>query len=51
MPFATGGFIYIAASDLIPELHRQTDTGKSLVAIFLFLAGIIFMAWIKIING
>jgi zinc and cadmium transporter len=51
MPFAAGGFIYIAASDLIPELHRQTDTGKSLVAIFLFLAGIIFMAWIKIING
>lgn len=51
MPFAAGGFIYIAASDLIPELHRQTDTGKSITAIFLFLAGIIFMAWIKIING
>ena len=23
VPFAAGGFIYIAASDLIPELHRE----------------------------
>lgn len=51
MPFAAGGFIYIAASDLIPELHRQTDTGKSLVSIFLFLTGIIFMLWLKMTNG
>ncbi len=51
MPFAAGGFIYVAASDLIPELHKSTDTGKSLVSIFLFLSGIIFMAWMKTLNG
>ncbi len=51
MPFAAGGFIYIAASDLIPELHRQTDTGKSVMAILLFITGIIFMLWIKMVNG
>ncbi len=51
MPFAAGGFIYIAASDLIPELHRQSDSKKSLTAILLFLLGIIFMAWLKISHG
>ena len=33
LPFAAGGFIYIAASDLIPELHKETNT-KKLVASF-----------------
>ncbi|MEK7095039.1 MAG: ZIP family metal transporter, partial [Patescibacteria group bacterium] len=25
IPFAAGGFIYIALSDLIPELHKKSD--------------------------
>ncbi|MBD3249438.1 hypothetical protein GF336_05315 [Candidatus Woesearchaeota archaeon] len=25
LPFAAGGFIYIAASDLVPELHKESD--------------------------
>lgn len=40
LPFAAGGFIYIAASDLIPELHKETKLGKSLLSFFVFLIGL-----------
>lgn len=29
LPFTAGGFIYIAGSDLIPELHKETSLKKS----------------------
>ena len=29
LPFAAGGFIYIAGSDLVPELHKETSFPKS----------------------
>jgi zinc and cadmium transporter len=40
VPFAAGGFIYIASSDLIPELHKSTGNSRSFVQLILFLAGI-----------
>jgi len=40
IPFAAGGFIYIASADLIPELHKSTDPKKSLGQILLFILGI-----------
>ncbi len=40
IPFAAGGFIYIASSDLIPELHKNTEPKKSLGQIILFMVGI-----------
>lgn len=49
LPFAAGGFIYIAASDLIPELHKEPDIKKSLLSFCFFLAGISFMFIVKII--
>jgi zinc and cadmium transporter len=45
VPFAAGGFIYIAASDLVPEMHRMYK-GKfkeSLKTILVFIAGILLM--------
>ncbi len=42
-PIAAGGFIYIAACDLIPELHRQPDTKKSNISILFFILGILLM--------
>lgn len=39
-PFAAGGFIYIASSDLIPELHKNTEAKKSILQIFTFILGI-----------
>ncbi len=42
--FAAGGFIYIAGSDLIPELHKETTIKSSLIQALTFLLGILVMA-------
>ena len=31
VPFAAGGFIYIAATDLMPELHKRSQAKESLI--------------------
>lgn len=43
VPFAAGSFIYIAGSDLIPELNKETNITKSMMQIFFFLIGIFLM--------
>ncbi len=43
LPFAAGSFLYVSASDLIPELKRETSFKKSLISFCLFIAGIILM--------
>jgi len=47
LPFTAGGFIYIATSDLIPELHKENDLKRSTAAFLAFLMGIVFMALAK----
>ncbi len=42
-PFAAGMFIYIAGSDLIPELNKEKKLGKSLLQLLAFLLGIYLM--------
>lgn len=51
LPFAAGGFIYIAASDLIPELHKEPELKKSLTSFLFFLIGIVFMLGLKFVFG
>lgn len=48
VPFAAGGFIYIAATDLMPELHKKFHTRESLVQLIVILLGIGLMAFLKI---
>jgi len=48
LPVTAGGFIYIATSDLIPELHKESDLKRSTLAFLAFLCGIGFMAVTKI---
>jgi zinc and cadmium transporter len=43
VPFAAGGFIYIAGTDLIPELHKEVRLLKSFVQFVAFLLGIAIM--------
>jgi zinc and cadmium transporter len=43
LPFAAGSFIYIAGSDLIPELHKETEVRKSLIQLLAFILGIVIM--------
>lgn len=45
--FAAGSFIYIATTDLIPELHKEHDVWKSLVQFVLLLSGILLMWLLK----
>lgn len=47
LSFAAGGFIYIAATDIIPELHKKEDLKQSIFEFFLILLGIILMAFLK----
>ncbi|MFH0928810.1 MAG: ZIP family metal transporter [Candidatus Aenigmatarchaeota archaeon] len=50
LPFTIGSFIYIASSDLIPELHKETDPKKSLIELLMIIAGISFMLLILLIE-
>jgi len=43
LAFAAGGFIYIAASELIPEIQKEENLGRSLIQFLLFLLGIILI--------
>jgi len=45
LPLAAGGFIYIAASDLIPEIRKEAEVKKSFLIFVMFLIGILVM-WI-----
>ena len=49
LPFAAGGFIYIASSDLIPELHKETNKKRSLISFIFFLVGLAVMYATKIL--
>lgn len=48
LPFAAGNFIYIAGSDLVPELHKEAKLSKALLAFLIFLAGLVLMAALKL---
>ena len=49
LPFAAGGFIYIAATDLIPEIKKELDIKKSMATMIVFICGLILMWLIKIL--
>ena len=51
LPIAAGGFIYIAASDLIPELHKESNLKKSIANFIFFAIGIGFMVLMKQLLG
>ena len=41
IPFAAGGFIYIAVADLIPELHKDIGIKKAFIQLTLMLLGVV----------
>ncbi len=43
IPFAAGGFVYVAASDLLPEVRKEHDLRKSLLYMLAFLFGIVII--------
>jgi len=50
LPFAAGNFIYIAASDLLPEIKHKESLRKSSIHFFVFLLGIVLMLLIKLVS-
>jgi zinc and cadmium transporter len=42
-----GGFIYISASDLIPEIRKESKAVKSIITFLVFIAGILIMTLLK----
>ncbi len=40
LPLAAGGFIYIAGSDLVPELNKEADPSKSVVQLLAIGTGV-----------
>jgi zinc and cadmium transporter len=50
IPVAAGGFIYIAGSDLIPELHKEATPAKSLVQLVSMGAGVGLMLLLLLIH-
>ena len=49
LSFEAGGFIYIAASDLVPELHKEKNLKKTILSFALFLIGVVFMWSVKVL--
>jgi zinc and cadmium transporter len=47
LPITAGGFIYIASSDLIPEIHKENNQKRSTLAFVAFILGIVLMALAK----
>ena len=51
IPFAAGNFLYIGASDLVPEVRSHKDPGVNIVNFISFLIGVSLMLIIKIVLG
>ncbi len=49
LSFAAGGFIYIAASDLIPQLHKEPKLGKAFLSFVFFIVGMGLMLLFKML--
>ena len=50
VPFAAGGFIYIAGSDLIPELHKEVLISKSAKQLLVLALGVFVMYALLIVE-
>lgn len=50
LPVAAGGFIYISASDLIPEIIKEKSLKKSTASFIVFTLGILIMFATKFIG-
>lgn len=50
IPFAAANLIYIAGTNLIPEIHKEVDLKKSAIQIFTFVLGIGIMYGLLVIG-
>lgn len=50
VPLTAGGFIYIAGSDLVPELHKENNLIRSILQFISILAGIAMMMLLTLLE-
>ncbi|MFH0877728.1 MAG: ZIP family metal transporter [Candidatus Omnitrophota bacterium] len=50
LPLTAGGFIYIAGSDLIPELHKEVKVSRSLLELAAMILGVGVMALLLLLE-
>ncbi len=50
LAFAAGSFLYIAGTDLIPELHKDFSAKKALTQVFFILLGVAVMASLLLLE-
>ena len=50
LALAAGGFLYIAGSDLVPELHKTTDLKESGLQLLALAVGIIIMFLLTLVE-
>jgi len=50
LSFAAGEFIYIAGSDLVPELHKETEPSKSLLQLIAFISGVLVILCLVLLE-
>lgn len=50
LPIAAGNFLYIAASDLVPELHQERGGWTALRQVAIILTGIALMLGVRILR-
>lgn len=49
LPVAAANFLYIAAADLIPELHRERGGRKALIQVALVVLGVLLMLAVRLL--
>jgi zinc and cadmium transporter len=50
LPFTAGAFVYIASTDLFPELHKEPEPIKSAVQVLAILAGVAVLAALLVLE-
>lgn len=48
IPFAAGNFLYIGASDLVPEVNRHSDRNTNVVNVLVFTLGVAILLFAKV---
>ncbi len=51
VPFAAGNFIYIGASDLVPEMNRHRNAALNLVHFASFVSGVLLLWVLRVVLG
>lgn len=51
LPVTAGGFIYVALSDLIPELHKDTRMSQGIIQVLAIVIGVLSMTALLALEG